>query len=111
MLFLKKCSWFYLQALEREVQWLKDRTKSLAGELESERAKAKDKELRQKGKFDAQLEKAIADREVASAHVHKQAMAEVMARLEASQARERELLSALQQAVAAGGLVADAGGQ
>lgn len=93
------------QALEREVQWLKDRVKSLQADLDSEKAKARDKELRQKGKFDATLEKAISDREAAVAHTYKAQVEELQTKVLAAQVREKELLGALQQAVVAGGLI------
>ena len=83
------------QALSREVSFLKERAKSLSAELDKERVGGRERELRLKGKYDAMLERALADRDAGAEAALAAQVAELQAALEGAYEREAELKAAL----------------
>jgi hypothetical protein len=83
------------QALAREVSFLKERVKSLTAELDREKCGARERELRLKGKYDAMLERALADRDAGAEAALAGQVAELQAALEGAYEREAELKAAL----------------
>ena len=79
------------KALAREVQFLKDRTKLLTEQVEKERAQARDRELRLKGKYDAMLDRSRSDAEGAQVAALNAQVADLQAALEGAFEREAEL--------------------
>jgi len=79
------------KALAREVQFLKDRTKLLTEQVEKERAQARDRELRLKGKYDAMLERSRSDAEGAQVAALTAQVNDLQAALEGAFEREAEL--------------------
>jgi len=84
------------QALAREVDFLKDRVKVLTDALDKEKTAARERELRQKGKFDALLEKALSEHDAGQAAALAAQVGELQAALEHAFEREAELKQQLQ---------------
>jgi hypothetical protein len=83
------------QALEREMQFLKERAKAVQAELEKEKSAGRERELRLKGKYDAMLERALADQNRGAEAALSSQVQELQAALEAAFEREAELKAAL----------------
>jgi len=83
------------KALAREVQFLKDRTKLLAEQVDKERSAARDRELRLKGKYDAMLERSANEAEGQQVAALTAQVADLQAALEGSFEREAELKALL----------------
>ncbi len=85
------------QALEREMQFLKERVKATSNELEKEKSAARERELRLKGKYDAMLERALADRDRGAEGALAGQVQELQHALEAAFEREAELKASLRK--------------
>lgn len=83
------------KALAREVSFLKERVKATQDNLDKERAAARERELRLKGRYDAMLEKSLAEADAGAAAALASQVMDLQAALEGAFEREAELKAQL----------------
>ena len=83
------------KALAREVSFLKERLKATQDTLDKERAAARERELRLKGRYDAMLEKSLAEADAGAAAALASQVMDLQAALEGAFEREAELKAQL----------------